>query len=322
MTDSYSPHRGAVHHGGADVYASSGNRFHAPEPQGRAFRMAAMVNLAGAALSLALVAGLGWWSWQLIARDVTGVPVVRALEGPMRALPEDAGGQQAAFQGLSVNEIPAGGGAGGLGDQIVLAPAPLDLDAEDLPQAEVARRATGASGSQAEVIEAAFRPDDARPAPESAATPPPPESVTVLERSPLPLARPDAVRRMTSSSPAARTGAGAADDMAQAVASSVASRTGGRSGIDIDPATLQPGMRLVQLGTYPSVDAAHEAWDVIAARYSPLLDERGRVIEQAHSGGSVFFRLRAHGFDDESDARNFCTVLLSQNNDCIPVRIR
>ena len=48
----------------------------------------------------------------------------------------------------------------------------------------------------------------------------------------------------------------------------------------------------------------------------------GRVIEAAHSGGSVFYRLRAHGFNDERDARRFCAALIDQKMDCIPVLIR
>ena len=48
-----------------------------------------VLNWVGAALSLALIAGLGYWAYQLVVRDVTGVPVVRALEGPMRIAPTE-----------------------------------------------------------------------------------------------------------------------------------------------------------------------------------------------------------------------------------------
>ena len=49
-------------------------------------------NWVGALMSVALIAGLGVWGYQLAMRDVTGVPVVRALEGPMRVTPEEPGG--------------------------------------------------------------------------------------------------------------------------------------------------------------------------------------------------------------------------------------
>ena len=59
-----------------------------------------MVNLAGALGSVALVLSLGYWGWELAVRDVRGVPVVRALEGPMRTAPEEVGGRVIDHQGL------------------------------------------------------------------------------------------------------------------------------------------------------------------------------------------------------------------------------
>jgi hypothetical protein len=90
-----------------------------------------VLNWIGAALSLALIAGLGYWAYQLIVRDVTGVPVVRALEGPMRIAPEDPGGSTAAYQGLAVNAIAAEGTAAAPADTLVLAPAEVNLTEED-----------------------------------------------------------------------------------------------------------------------------------------------------------------------------------------------
>ncbi len=55
-------------------------------------------------------------------RDVSGIPVVRAMEGDMRVLPDNPGGGVAAHTGLSVNEVAAMGEAGGPEDRLVLAP--------------------------------------------------------------------------------------------------------------------------------------------------------------------------------------------------------
>lgn len=55
-------------------------------------RIATLTNWAGAAVSLALIAGVGVWGYKLVMRDVTGIPVVQAMEGPMRIAPEDPGG--------------------------------------------------------------------------------------------------------------------------------------------------------------------------------------------------------------------------------------
>ena len=94
--------------------------------QGGAGALARLTNLIGAALSLALVAGIGVWGYKLIIRDVSGVPVVRAIEGPMRVQPEDPGGQSADHQGLAVNAVAAEGVAAAPADRLVLAPVLAD----------------------------------------------------------------------------------------------------------------------------------------------------------------------------------------------------
>jgi len=102
-----------------------------PQPSGNPVK--AMAALTGAGLSLALLIGVGAWSYQLIARDVAGVPVVRAVQGEMRIRPADPGGAEAQNQGLSVNNVAAAGGTAGPSDRIVLAPEPIDLASEETP---------------------------------------------------------------------------------------------------------------------------------------------------------------------------------------------
>jgi hypothetical protein len=89
--------------------------------------------LTGAGLSLALLVGVGVWGYQLMARDVTGVPVVRAMQGEMRVRPAEPGGMQAQNQGFAVNEVAAEGGTAGPSERIVLAPEPIDLSTEETP---------------------------------------------------------------------------------------------------------------------------------------------------------------------------------------------
>ncbi|MFW5655320.1 MAG: SPOR domain-containing protein, partial [Roseicyclus sp.] len=97
-------------------------------PQGAARGgLSALMNWAGALVSLGLVAGMGVWAFQLTMRDVSGVPVIEALEGPMRQPPADPGGIEAPHQGLAVNRIAEGAEAAPVPDQLVIAPPPLDL---------------------------------------------------------------------------------------------------------------------------------------------------------------------------------------------------
>jgi hypothetical protein len=46
---------------------------------------------------------------------------------------------------------------------------------------------------------------------------------------------------------------------------------------------------------------------------------KAMVVQPAESGGRTFYRLRAHGFDGEDDARRFCSAFVSENAVCIPV---
>ena len=111
----------------------------AAPPQGSGLGM--MANLAGAAISLALLVGVGVWGYKLMVRDVSGVPVVRALDGPMRIQPENPGGRPADNQGLAVNAVAADGAAEAPADTLILAPQPVDLTAEDAPAAQLVRPA-------------------------------------------------------------------------------------------------------------------------------------------------------------------------------------
>jgi hypothetical protein len=101
-----------------------------------------VVNWAGALMSLGLIVGMGIWAVQLLMRDVSGVPVIAAIEGPMRQPPADPGGTQAPHQGLAVNRIAEGEEAQPVPDRLVLAPPPIELQEvrfETAAPAEVTR---------------------------------------------------------------------------------------------------------------------------------------------------------------------------------------
>ena len=103
-----------------------------------AYSLGTLTNYAGAVVSLGLMVGIGVWGYKVVARDVSGVPVVRAASNePMRMAPEKPGGQLAAHQGLSVNEVMAKGGAEKPAERLVLAPKPVDLTEEDQPLAGI-----------------------------------------------------------------------------------------------------------------------------------------------------------------------------------------
>jgi len=95
-------------------------------------RAGQLVNYTGALVSLALMAGVGVWGYKLVVRDVSGIPVVRAVQGDMRVAPTNPGGDVALHTGLSVNEVAAVGEAAAPEDTLLLAPRTSDLADEDL----------------------------------------------------------------------------------------------------------------------------------------------------------------------------------------------
>ncbi|MFV0490268.1 MAG: SPOR domain-containing protein [Pseudorhodobacter sp.] len=284
------------------------------------------VHFAGAMISLVLVLGLGIWGYQLAVRDMTGIPVVRALEGPMRFSPEDQGGEIAANQGLSVNSVAEEGVTSPPADRLILAPAPVSLSEEDAagtlaPQAATgAGRAVGAPGLElpsaaprlgAGAVEPAgetaeIQTEDAvmaaltealtdGPMPDAEMRASLPEGV--VAQSPRPMPRPETLQR----------------NPAMTAAASV---------VESDGSDLVSGMRLVQLGAFDSADAARADWDRLSAQFGDLMIDKERVIQSAQSGGRTFYRLRARGFADEPDQRRFCSALLSEQAACIPVTVR
>lgn len=275
----------------------------------------------GSLISIGLIVGLGYWSYQLLVRDVSGVPVIRAAEGPVRVQPDDPGGRQALNQGLSVNDVAAVGAAGETPDQLILAPAPLDLSDEDAPGT------WASSQQQAQPVQTASAdgPEEAAPLDEAAML----SLADSLSAGVAPLgevapqqeAEPEAQATVAgglgqSLRPKARP---LTLSRVRAVAASTAVPEGPR---DIDAATIPPGTRLAQLGAYKSEEIARKEWDRLAARFEDYLDGKDRVVQRAESGGRTFYRLRAMGFDDLADARRFCSAFVAEKAECIPVVTR
>ena len=92
--------------------------------------------------------------------------------------------------------------------------------------------------------------------------------------------------------------------------------------MDVDPETLQQGTRLAQLGAFESPEVAMQEWDRLSGRFGDYMAGKQRVIQKTTSGGRTFYRLRALGFEDLSAARRFCSVLMAEQADCIPVVTR
>ena len=325
--------------------------------------LTAVLNWGGAFLSIVLIAGLATWGWKLWVRDVTGIPVVRALEGPMRVAPDDPGGLASEYQGLTVNRIAEERAEVAPSEQVILAPAPATLDeGEDLAMAELpavpvefpavadmgeperfdlaaeasaleaAEVASSANLTATDEVIAALEagPEVAAPLPASiegeseavvTVTPadqpsatdlavaaaladlglkPEPAVLKVEAAARVPLATPRPLVRPANLQRVSLTALAVTEE--PAVADTIAS-----------------GTRLVQLGAYASPEIAKIEWANMETQFGDYMVGKEIVVQPARTGGRSFYRLRAMGFDDLSDARRFCSVLVAEGANCIPV---
>ena len=310
----------------------------------------AVAALTGAGLSLALLVGVGAWGYQLIARDVAGVPVVRAVQGEMRIRPADPGGSEALNQGLAVNNVAAAGGTAGPSDRIVLAPEPIDLASEDTPlidQLAAAQPRFASSESEPVTLTAPIEDTSAELDPKMAsiqalaaqiaagATPLTTQGDVVT--APVVTSIADVPRAPIANEPAPLTlSQSAIDSSIPGVSISMRPkirpdgvRTASLNGAiatsgarEVDPSSIPAGTRLVQLGAYESPEIARKEWERFSTKFADYMAGKDRVVQRATSGGRTFYRLRAKGFSDLADARRFCSALTARNSDCIPVVTR
>ena len=327
-----------------------------------------LVNYAGAAVSLALVVGVSVWGYQLIMRDVSGIPVVRSIEGAMRVAPQTPGGEIATHAGLSVNEVAGEGEAAGPSDSLLLAPATAGLAEEDLrvePLAEAGEVVPAADVVTAEQIptalETGLASDGAAPlttdgilalADQIAGTAAPltalaegedvaptvsidgevvasvqtiDPSLPGVSESLRPTLRPArAVAAAATPAPTltVTTPAAASAPVTQVVDTSTAVAAALAEATIATNGALPAGTHLVQLGAYPSAENAASEWTRLSGLFADFMGGKDRVIQEAASGGSTFYRLRASGFTEAADARRFCATLQAANTDCIPVVVR
>ncbi|TMV06483.1 SPOR domain-containing protein [Ruegeria sediminis] len=317
-------------------------------PQG-AGGLGRIVNIAGAVGSLALIVGIGVWGYKLVMRDVSGVPVVRAVEGPMRIQPENPGGTPADHQGLAVNTVAAEGTAAPPPDRLILAPRPVTLTDEDAPMGELKPTPAvlvveedASNGQSADLRKGVVE------SPDPELTDPGDQELVETEQSDEDLAALEEPEKepaidpvdwaaqqaeiagldapgVASSPRPQRRPARAIPSRAEPSASAQAAIDAAvmaAVGMEMDADALPVGTRLAQLGAFESAEIAQAEWDRLYGRFGEYLDGRQRVIQKASSGGRTFYRLRALGFDDLSDSRQFCAALVAQGADCIPVTVR
>jgi hypothetical protein len=270
----------------------------------------------GAALSLSLLAGAIGWSYQLVVRDINQIPIVRAQLGPLRVAPDNPGGLTAANQGLSVTQL-AVNQKPLLSDEINLAPAAEILNEETsvliveeldksnqideafkIKEVNAQNSINSDDGSKTEAVLAQVAFSQKRTEIENAVS----LALSITSES-------DA--SLTSLRPKTRP-----------INFHQNSEKNAERVVSKEPMSKLPiGSAIVQLGAFDSKSFAASEWLRFEKLLGSILTPKQMIIQKAESGGKIFYRLRASGFNDISDARQFCTAI-SDKVACIPVVTR
>ena len=262
-------------------------------------------NIVGAFISFAVFIGVISWGAQTLMRDSSGVPVVRALEGPSRMAPVNPGGVPASHQGLTVNQVSSSQKTVLVGELLQLAPGPINLQIDDLPIVkQIINETTGLLElKKTDVLEI-----------ESAIVEPSTDSdeiivklASILTSSTLSSLAPEAPNVMlnASSRPQVRPNSWLQTNLPRKVAT---------RGGEVPLGTL-----MVQLGAFSDENTALEAWKRLSERYGDYFVGKEATILNGKIAEQEIYRLRVYGFNDINESRRLCTALHGQNAECYPV---
>ncbi len=285
---------------------------HESAPLGATGVVAVALRWIGAVASVSLVIGIIYWGSLLGQRDASEIPVIRAMEGNARIVPEDPQGIQADNQGLAVNEVLALTSPTTVDTNTTLAPAAQTVTAEDETMSALVPVAP-ASTTNAEpiVVDAATLMVEINPVVEPTNAP---DGMTT------PVRRPE---NFLQADPISEAIEGLLQELIPEEGdTSFETPELPRPEPKFGNPLLDPGEALIQLGAYNSLEDAGDVWVAYLSEHGDLLANTQRYIEPIESGGRLLYRLRAAGFDGLDQTRALCAALDARGVDCISVTVQ
>ena len=280
----------------------------------------------GAVISLNLILWAGYWTYNIISRDINGIPIVAAQPGPLRVAPDTPGGIEAenielAVTKIASQELPPNPKA------VELAPGTEKLTPDDLTIFQaikqkkiIDRQAALNNQIHLGVIEPNLSKEISL---ESVNTVTNTANYSITENqselvaAALALAlKPSADNLIANAAaqnkfkqikPRLRPGS-------LLEASVFTTETVIRPAL----ASVETGLAVVQFGTFATETVAFEEWDRLSKNLSVILDGRPKYVERIKRNGNEIYRLRLGGFVNIDDASRFCSAVISQEN-CVPV---
>ena len=280
----------------------------------------------GAVISLNLILWAGYWTYNIISRDINGIPIVAAQPGPLRVAPDTPGGIEAenielAVTKIASQELPPNPKA------VELAPSTEKLTPDDLTIFQAIRQKKiidrqAALNNQIHlgVIEPNLSKEISLE-PVNTVTNTANYSITENQSELVAAALALALK------PSADNLIGSA--VAQNKFKQIKPRLRPGSLLEVRVSTtetvmrpalasVETGLAVVQFGTFATETVAFEEWDRLSKNLSVILDGRPKYVERIKRNGNEIYRLRLGGFVNIDDASRFCSAVISQEN-CVPV---
>ena len=287
-----------------------------------------VISILGAIISVNLMLWAGYWAYNIISRDINGIPIVAAQPGPLRVTPDFPGGIEAenielAVTKIASQELPPNPQA------VELAPSTAKLVDDDitiyqaLKQKKLIDNHTFKNQQgHDEIIEAelfnkvsfgALKPSSLS------------ENYTIVDNQSELVAAALALALKPSSQSTANS----------AISANINSwilksrpRRGSlltKTSLFKNPNVILPvlgvverGLAVVQFGTFETEEVAFSEWGRLGKNFAVILDGRPKYVERIQRNGNEMYRLRLGGFANLDDANRFCSAVISEEN-CVPV---
>ena len=280
----------------------------------------------GAVISLNLILWAGYWTYNIISRDINGIPIVAAQPGPLRVAPDTPGGIEAenielAVTKIASQELPPNPKA------VELAPSTEKLTPDDLTIFQAIRQKKIIDRQAAlnnQIHLGVIEPNISKEIslePVNTVTNTANYSITENQSELVAAALALALK------PSADNLIGNA--VAQNKFKQIKPRPRPNSLLEVSVSTtetvirpalasVETGLAVVQFGTFATETVAFEEWDRLSKNLSVILDGRPKYVERIKRNGNEIYRLRLGGFVNIDDASRFCSAVISQEN-CVPV---
>ena len=285
--------------------------FSASDPSVSRGHIIRVLSIIGSLISLGLLLGLINWGYNLSLSQSAVLPIIKASTGPLKVLPRDPGGNKTAYLGYAVNSVQEDGEVEGPSRKIILAPSPTGVAESDLSVLTGFGDSSGKidlkksiNHALAEIFGTSKEIKNTISKFEISSNPISSTSV-IVENLFLPLRpvkRPEIRVKGLSTTPTSKV---------------VINKNYNGGGL-----LFKKGESLAHLGSFKNLVIAQVKLDNFVSMYDDYLSDKTIFIQNSKSGGRSIFRMQIGGFSDVEMTKQFCSLIKSFGNDCMPVTYR